>query len=258
MIIDTHQHVFWHGKDDAGLIADMDAHGIGRAVAHGFAAVGAKVVVASRKADACDGVAAEITAAGGEALAVPTHVGDDDQLAALAAATAERFGGIDIVVNNAANPLALPIGDVTRDAFERSMGTNLGGPLFLVQHALPHLRASSHAAVVNVITAGVYTTGAYVSLYVAAKAALAQMTRSMAAELAADGIRVNALAPGTVDTAMVRATPEAFQQAAISTQLIHRMASPEEMVGAMLFLASDASSFMTGHALIVDGGMTTH
>ncbi|HMV70240.1 MAG TPA: SDR family oxidoreductase, partial [Myxococcota bacterium] len=134
----------------------------------------------------------------------------------------------------------------------------LRGPLFLVQEALEHLRASDHAAIVNVLTAGIFTRGEYVSLYVAAKSALAAFTRAMAAELAGDGIRANGLAPGTVRTDMVLNTPEEFQALAVDAQLIKRMAEPEEMVPAALFLASDASSFMTGQTLVVDGGMTSH
>lgn len=234
------------------------SRGIGLAVARGFAAVGANVVVASRKAEVCDAAAASIVADGGSAISVPTHVGDADALAALVDATVERFGGVDIVVNNAANPLALPIGAITAEAFDKSHQVNLRGPVFLVQHALPYLRASEHAAVVNVVTAGVFTHGQYVSLYVSAKSALLSMTKAMAAELSGDGIRVNALAPGTVRTDMVLNTPEEFQQAAVDAQLIKRMADPEEMVSPALFLASDASSFMTGQVLVVDGGMTTH
>ena len=117
------------------------SRGIGKAIASGFASLGGHVVIASRKSDACDAAVAEISAAGGSALAVPTHVGDVDQLDALVAATVERFGGVDIVVNDAANPLALPIGSITPEALAKSHEVNLRGPLFLVQAALPHLRA---------------------------------------------------------------------------------------------------------------------
>jgi NAD(P)-dependent dehydrogenase (short-subunit alcohol dehydrogenase family) len=234
------------------------SRGIGRAIARGFAAVGAHVVVASRKAEACEATVAEITGAGGSALSVPTHVGDIDQLDALVAATVERFGGIDVVVNNAANPLALPIGTITPEALAKSYESNLRGPLFLVQSALPHLRASEHASIVNIVTAGIFTQGDYVSMYVAMKSALMSMTRSMAAELAVDGIRANAIAPGTVRTDMVTVMPDEFQAAAVDAQRIKRMADPDEMVPGALFLASDASSFMTGHVLVLDGGMTVH
>jgi NAD(P)-dependent dehydrogenase (short-subunit alcohol dehydrogenase family) len=234
------------------------SRGIGRAVAGGFAAMGARVVVASRKAEACERAAEEITAQGGTALAVPTHVGHLDQLEALVATTVDRFGGIDVVVNNAANALAQPLGAITPEAWQKSFDANLRAPVFLVQHALPHLRASAHAAVVNVISAGAFTHGTYISMYVSAKAALLQMTRTMAAEFAGDAVRVNALAPGTVDTDMVRGNPAEVQEAMYSTQLIKRMADPAEMVPPALFLASEASSFMTGQVLVVDGGMTVH
>jgi NAD(P)-dependent dehydrogenase (short-subunit alcohol dehydrogenase family) len=234
------------------------SRGIGLAIATGFAAMGANVVVASRKAEACEQAAAGIRADGGAALAVPTHVGDPEQLESLVAATVAEFGGVDVVVNNAANPLALPIGTITPEALAKSYEANLRGPLLLVQSALPHLRASEHASIVNVITAGVFTQGAYVSMYVAMKSALTALTRSMAAELAPDGIRANAIAPGTVATDMVFAMPEDFQARAVDAQLIKRMASPDEMVPAALFLASDASSFVTAQTFVIDGGMTMH
>lgn len=234
------------------------SRGIGKAIAEGFASMGANVVIASRKAEACTATAEAIRAEGGSALAVPTHVGAPEELHRLVAETVATFGGVDIVVNNAATPLAQPIGSITPEAFAKSHDVNLRGPVFLVQEALPYLRSSEHAAVVNVITTGIFTQGGYVSLYVSAKSALKSFTQAMAAELAGDGIRVNALAPGTVETDMVLNTPAEFQAAAVDAQLIKRMAQPSEMVPAALFLASDASSFMTGQTLVVDGGMTVH
>jgi NAD(P)-dependent dehydrogenase (short-subunit alcohol dehydrogenase family) len=243
---------------DRVAIVTGGSRGIGQAVVEGFAAVGAKVVVASRKAEACQEVADKVNAEGGTALAVPTHMGDLDQLAALVTTTVDTFGGVDIVVNNAANPLAQPLGSQTAEAWQKSFDVNLRGPVFLVQSALPHLRRSAHPAIVNVISAGVFTTGAFLSMYVAGKSALMSMTRSMAAEFAADGIRVNALAPGSVDTHMTRATTQEMQDAMVASQLIRRMADPLEMVPAALFLASDAGSFMTGQVLLVDGGLAVH
>ena len=231
------------------------SRGIGRAVAEAFAAQGARVVVASRKADACAEVVAAIRGAGGEALAVSAHLGEPEDVERLAAATVEAFGGIDIVVNNAANALAEPMGGITVAGFEKSFAVNVRGPVLLVQACLPHLEASEHAAVVNVVSAGAFLPSPGRSLYAAGKAALLSFTRSMAAELAGRSIRVNALAPGPVDTDMVRNTGEAGLSSMARATFMGRLASPDEMVGAVLYMASDASSFMTGQCLTVDGGL---
>ncbi|MFP6664810.1 MAG: SDR family oxidoreductase [Deltaproteobacteria bacterium] len=243
-------------KDRVAIITG-GSRGIGEAIARGFVAAGAKVVIASRKQEACDGVAAEINAAGGEALAFAVNMDDLDGIERLVAATVERFGGIDILVNNAANPLALPVGQITPEAFDKSMHVNLRGPLFLVQYALPHLKKSEHASIINIISAGVYTGGAFVALYTAAKAGLRMLTRSMANELVGHGIRANAIAPGAVDTKMVRNTPPEMQAGMRDAAPVKRLADPTEMVGAALLLASDAGSFATGQTIIVDGGMTS-
>ena len=229
--------------------------GIGRAIAEGFAAAGADVVVASRKADACAETQAALEAMGGRALGVPTHLGEPDDLRALVDATVDRFGGVDIVVNNAATALAQMIEDITPDAWQKVFDVNLRGPVLLTQAALPHLRASEHGAVINVVSVGAFLFSTYTSMYASAKAGLLQYTRSMAAEFAPDGIRVNALAPGTVDTDMVRANPPEAQERMANAALLRRAAHPDELVGPALLLASDAGSFVTGQCLVVDGGL---
>ena len=232
--------------------------GIGLAIAEGLAASGAKVVVASRKADACASTVDHLRALGADAIGVPTHMGDIDAVSALVDKTVEAFGRIDIVVNNAANALTLPFGELTTDGWEKSLGTNLRGPVFLVERALPHLEATGNGAILNVISAGAFLFSANTAMYAAGKAGLMAMTRSMAASFAAKGIRVNALAPGTVDTDMVRNNgPEAAASMARAS-FMRRAAHPDEMVGPALLLCSDAGSFITGPVIIADGGLTPH
>jgi len=240
------------------VIVTGGTRGIGRALAEGYVAAGAKVVVASRKAAACQEMEAHLRKLGGEALGVPTHLGELDALRALVQRTVAAFGGVDVVVNNAANALALPHGAYTPEAWTKSLDVNLRGPVFLVQQALPHLEKSRHAAVLNVISGAAYLFSASVSLYAIGKAGLMAATRSMAAEFAPRGIRVNALSPGTVDTDMVRNNPPEAQAEMTKLQLLPRMAHPDEMVGPALMLTSDAGSFITGSVVFADGGMVPH
>ncbi|HEX8804854.1 MAG TPA: SDR family oxidoreductase, partial [Acidimicrobiales bacterium] len=181
-----------------------------------------------------------------------------DALPALVERAVDAFGAIDVVVNNAANALAQPLGAFTPEAWAKSMDVNLRGPVFLVQAALPHLRASRHAAVLNVISVGAFMFAATVSMYAMGKAALLSATRAMAAEYVRDGIRVNAMAPGSTDTDMMRATGEGGMAANARASLMGRLAHPSEMVGPALMLTSDAGSFVTGQVLLVDGGLHPH
>ena len=240
------------------VIVTGGTRGIGRALAEGYVSAGARVVVASRKADACKETEEHLRSLGGDALGVPTHLGELDALDELVGRTVDVFGGIDVVVNNAATALAQPVGRYTPEAWQKSLDVNLRGPVFLTQAALPHLKVSEHAAVLNVVSGAAFMYSATVSLYATTKAALLAQTRSAAAELAQFGIRVNALAPGTVDTDMVRANPPTAQKVMSEMMLLKRMAEPDEMVGPALLLTSDAGSFVTGQVLLADGGMVPH
>lgn len=239
------------------VIVTGGTRGIGRSLAEGYAAAGAAVVVASRKPDACSAMEKHLRGMGADALGVPTHLGDVDALGALVQRTVDAFGRIDVVVNNAATALALPLGSFTPEAWAKSNDVNLRGPVFLVQAALPHLKAS-RGNVLNVLSGAAFMFSGNVSLYAGAKSALLAYTRSMAAEFAPFGVRANALAPGTTDTDMVRANPQAAIDVMTSINLQKRMADPDEMVGPALLLTSDAGSFITGQALCVDGGMVPH
>lgn len=240
---------------DRVAIVTGGTRGLGRAIAAGFSAAGAKLVVASRKPESVKLAEYQLRECGADVLGVVAHMGDLDQVRALVDRTVDHFGGIDIVVNNAATPLTLPVGQHTSEAWAKSYDVNLRGPVFLVEAAIPHLRRSSHAAVVNVLSVGAFRYSPEMAMYSAAKAAMLSWTRSMAAALAPD-IRVNALAPGAIVTEMLQATSPEHQQRVANAALMRRAADPAELVGPALFLASDASSFMTGQVVVVDGGLT--
>ena len=232
--------------------------GIGLALAEGLGCAGASVVVASRSARACAAAEERLRGLGIEASGVPTHMGDLAAVEELAAAAVERFGRIDVVVNNAANALAEPIGAQTAAAWQKSFEVNLRGPAMLTQACLPQLAASEHASVINVISVGAFMFSRGFSIYGAMKAALLSYTRAAAGELAPRGIRVNALAPGPVDTDMVRNQGPAAAESMGAGTLLGRLADPDEMVGPALLLASDAGRFITGQVIVADGGLHPH
>jgi NAD(P)-dependent dehydrogenase (short-subunit alcohol dehydrogenase family) len=247
-------HAMFELRDRVAIVTGA-TRGIGRAVAEGFVAAGANVAVASRKVDACAETERALREQGGAAIGVPTHLGDLAAVRTLVERTVEAFGRVDIVVNNAATAVREDLGRFTPEAYAKSMDVNLRGPVFLVEAALPHLEASPSAAILNVISAGAFLFSTFTATYAAAKAALYSFTRSWAAEFASSGIRVNALAPGTVQTDMLaNTTPEAQERMARAAYL-RRAATPDEMVGPALFLVSDAASFVTGQVLIADGGL---
>lgn len=241
---------------DRTVVVTGGTRGIGLALAEGYVLAGARVVVASRKADACEQAARHLRELGGQAIGVPTHLGQVDDLGVLVERTVAEFGGLDVLVNNAANPLAQPFGHMTVDALSKSFEVNLQGPVMLTQAALPHLKASDHAAVLNMVSVGAFIFAPMLSIYASMKAAMMSFTRSMAAEFVHHGIRVNALAPGPVDTDMMRKNPQEAIDGMVGGTLLGRLASADEMVGAALLLTSDAGSYITGQVIIADGGGT--
>jgi len=240
-------------------IVTGSSRGIGRAIAEGFARAGARVVITSRNLDAAQPIAQGIANAGGEALAQPLEAGDLAQIDALIRHTVERFGGLDILVNNAAILRPHNIEKLTEAEFDELYRVNVKSAVFLAQRALPHLAASGHGVVINLTAVGAHAPMAGIGAYCSTKAAMINWTRVMAREWGPRGVRVNALTPGPVATDMILPRDAdaraAFVRDLSSQTLLGRVAQPAEMVGPALFLASDASSFMTGQVLVVDGGM---
>ncbi len=233
------------------------SRGLGRAMAMGLAKAGAAVVIASRKLDACQEVCDEIVAAGGQALAVAVRMREADDITALVTATVERFGRLDIVVNNAATVLDRSLDTLEESTFVGAFATNLLGPLLLLQAAKPHLAAGGVGAVVNICSIAMEGGTPDRYYYPPIKAALAQATKSLAIDLGPLGIRVNAISPGTFRTDMVT---KAFDDDELNRRSaavpLGRIGDPAELVGPCLLLVSDAGSYLTGEVITVDAGAT--
>lgn len=233
--------------------------GIGKAMAEQMSQAGAKVVISSRKAGPCDDVAAEINAAGGEAIAVPCHVGHKDQVQNLVDATIAKWGQIDVLVcNAAANPFFGSLSDIPDDLFDKTMETNIKSNVWLSTMAAPHMRARKQGAIIITSSIGGLKGDAFLGAYAISKAADMQLARNLAVEWGPDNIRVNCIAPGLVRTDMARAlweNPDTYARVC-ATAPLQRIGEPDEIAGAAVFLASSAGSFMTGQTMVIDGGVT--
>jgi len=235
------------------------SRGIGRAIAEAFAAAGAKVVVSSRKLEPCQAVVDGIKAKGGEATAAACHVGYREQLEALVEATRQAYGGIDILVCNAAiNPVYGPLADASDEVFDKIMATNVRSVFQLCNMAIPDMAARGGGSVIIISSIAGLRGNDVIGLYGVSKAAEAQLARNLAVEWGPQNVRVNAIAPGLVKTDFARALWEDPVRKARSEERnpLRRIGEPEDIAGVALFLAGRGSAYVTGQTIVADGGET--
>jgi NAD(P)-dependent dehydrogenase (short-subunit alcohol dehydrogenase family) len=234
------------------------SRGIGEATAVAFVEHGARVVLASRSLGRMEETAARLRAAGGDVRVFRVDVTDAATIAGAVEHCVKEFGGLDVAVNNAAaNNVRMPLHEITEDMFDGVMDTNLRGTFVAMKHEIRAMLAAGGGSIVNTASAASLVAFPGMAAYVASKHAIAGITKAAALEYAAQRIRVNAVAPGAVLTDMLRegsaSTPEGKARVEAATPM-HRIAAPEEIAAAIVWLASDDSSFVTGVTLPVDGG----
>ncbi len=235
------------------------SRGIGAALAGAFAAAKARLVLAGRKMEGLEAVAELIRGHGGEALPVACHTGRAADVQALADKARDVFGGVDVLVNNAAtSPHFGPLLAAEESHWDKTFEVNVKGYVHLIRACVPLMRERGGGAIVNVASVAGMVPHTGLGVYGVTKAAVLMLTRTLALELAPENIRVNALAPGLIQTRFSEAlwsTPE-MRERALRSIPQGRMGQPDDLVGAVLYLASDAASFTTGSVLVIDGGQT--
>ena len=248
------------GLENKVAIVTGSSRGIGRSIAEHCALLGAKVVVSSRKAEACEEVAAGIKAKGGEATVLPCNISRKPEVEALIAGTVKHYGGIDILVCNAAvNPYYGPLGGISDEQFDKIMASNIKSNLWLCNLAIPNMVARGGGSVVIISSIGGIRGSEVLGAYGISKAADFSLARSLACEWGPKNVRVNCVAPGLVKTDFARAlweNQEGVAKRNAATPL-RRIGAPDEIGGVAAFLAGPAASFMTGQTIVVDGGVTT-
>ena len=234
------------------------SRGIGRAIAERLAEHGAKVAVSSRKLDACQAVVDGIKAKGGEAFAFACNIGRKPELQALVDETTNRYGGVDILVCNAAiNPHFGPAMGIPDEVFDKMMATNVKSNMWLSHMCIPSMEGRGGGAIVIVSSIGGYRGSTNLGAYAITKAADLQLARNLACEWGPKNIRVNCIAPGLIRTDFARALwedPANYKKRTRDTPL-KRIGEPDEIAGAAVFLVSPAGSFMTGQSIVIDGGV---
>jgi dehydrogenase/reductase SDR family member 4 len=247
--------------DLAGKVALItgSSRGIGKAIAEAMAGAGAKVVISSRKADACNAVAEALRGRGLQAMAVPCNVSAKEELQRLVDTTMQAWGRIDILVGNAAtNPVFGPLSQVPDSAFDKVMGTNVRSNFWLCNMVIPQMAERRDGVVILVASIAGIKGNTTIGTYGISKAAEMQLARNLALEWGPHNIRVNAIAPGVVRTDFARALweDEGRRKRLEAATPLRRIGEPEDIAGLAVFLASPAGSFITGQSIVADGGRT--
>lgn len=231
--------------------------GIGEAMARGMAEFGAKVVVSSRKQDAVDAVVEQYKKDGLDAHGIACHVARQEDRENIVEKTLQHYGRIDILINNAGtNPYFGPIEEMPMEAYQKTMDINLNGPLELSRLCFPHMKELGGGSVIHISSIEGLHASAGFAAYNLSKAGLVMLAQNQAAEWGKDNVRVNVICPGLVKTKLSRALWDNPQHEKVLTGIpLRRMAMPDEMAGLAVFLASDASTYMTGSVLVNDGGI---
>ena len=244
---------------DKVAIVTGASKGIGKSIAQSLGQQGAKVVVSSRKQEAVDEVVKEFEEEGIKAIGIAAHMGDMEQIRALAEKTITEYGGIDIIVNNAAaNPVFGPVTETDAIVFDKIMDVNVKGPLELAKLAYPSMKSRKGGSVVNISSIEGISPGQGLGLYSVSKSALIALTKVLAREWGNEGVRVNVICPGLVETKFSQAltSNEHILKHVMAKQAIPHLAQPEDIAGLALFLSSNAAAFCTGGVYVADGGYT--
>ncbi|MBN8594936.1 MAG: glucose 1-dehydrogenase [Anaerolineae bacterium] len=235
------------------------SRGIGQAIAEAYAAAGAKIVLSSRKADGLNTAADAIRSAGGEALAVTAHNGDKAALQALVKSAMEAYGRIDVLVNNAAtNPHFGTLLEAEDSLWQKTLEVNLMGNVWLTQAVVPVMKAQGGGKIVNIASVNGIRPGRMQGIYSITKAAVINLTQTLAMELADANIQVNAIAPGLVQTRFAQAIweNESLREGIVDRTPAGRIGQPNDIAGMALYLAAPASDWTTGQVFVVDGGLS--
>lgn len=245
----------------AGKVAIVTgaSRGIGLAIAQRYAEAGMKVVLSSRKQDALDAVAQEMRDAGHDVAAIAAHNGDKAALQGLVEAAVQQFGGVDVLVNNAAtNPHFGPLLEAQDSMWQKTLEVNIMGNFWLTQAVVPLLRARGGGKIINVASVNGLRPGTMQGIYSATKAAVINLTQTLAMELGPENIQVNAIAPGLVKTKFAEAIwgNEDMHDIIVQRTPARRIGEPDDIAGLALFLAAPASNFATGQVYVIDGGIS--